>query len=225
MRPSQWPISWRRAHPQFFIRTKLPVLTCISLLNSVCNRIGDPVPGPRPAQLFKSIDFPWQTVVDEVEEVDSSQSYRVSMLLSREGLICGPSSGMALQALLNALQKAKDEGRLAEFAAADGRVRAVFTCCDLPYQYMDNYAKKLGPSAFKPIDNIVSGSQFLDQAMLDYFQHELLFCIDSEPSRIYWASTPPRMMRRGSWKQSLPLTGCTKQLSLHWVRKWWQSQV
>ena len=95
-------------------------------------------------------------VVDEVQEVDSPQSYRMSMLLSREGLICGPSSGMALQALLNVLQKAKDEGRLAEFAAADGQVRAVFPCCDLPYQYMDNYALKLGPSAFEPIGDVVS---------------------------------------------------------------------
>ncbi|GKT51743.1 uncharacterized protein ColSpa_11924 [Colletotrichum spaethianum] len=120
----------------------------------VCNRTGDPIPGPRPAPMFESIDFPWETVVDEVQEVDSPQSYRMSILLSREGLICGPSSGMALQALLNVLQKAKVEGRLAEFAGADGQVRAVFTCCDLPYQYMDNYARKLGPLAFEPIGNV-----------------------------------------------------------------------
>jgi cysteine synthase len=78
------------------------------------------------------------------------------MLLSREGFICGPSSGMALQALLHVLQKAKDESRLSEFAGADGKVHAVFTCCDLPYQYMDNYARKLGPTAFAPIGNAVS---------------------------------------------------------------------
>jgi cysteine synthase A len=118
--------------------------------------------------LFASIDFPWETVVDEVQEVDSPQSYRMSMLLSREGLICGPSSGMALQALLNVLQKAKDEGRLAELAAADGQVRAVFPCCDLPYQYMDNYALKLGPSAFEPIADVVSGFQVPGRAAL-YF--------------------------------------------------------
>lgn len=41
-------------------------------LRSVCNRTGDPIPGPRPARLFKSIDFPWETVVDEVQEVDSA---------------------------------------------------------------------------------------------------------------------------------------------------------
>jgi cysteine synthase len=120
--------------------------------------MGDPIPGPRPAPLFKSINFPWETVVDEVQEVDSPQSYRLSMLLSREGLICGPSSGMALQALLNVLQKVKDEDRLIEFAAADGQIHAVFTCCDLPYQYMDNYVQKLGRSAFPPIGNIVSQS-------------------------------------------------------------------
>jgi cysteine synthase len=93
--------------------------------------------------------------VDVVEEVESEQSYRMSMLLSREGLICGPSSGMALQALLNVLQKAKDEGRLAEYLGPDSQVSAVFPCCDLPYQYMNNYFKKLDPSEFHPIENAV----------------------------------------------------------------------
>ncbi|KAI0385676.1 tryptophan synthase beta subunit-like PLP-dependent enzyme [Hypomontagnella monticulosa] len=119
----------------------------------VCNQPGDPVPGPRPAPLFETISFPWKTVVDAVEEVDSLQSYRMSMQLSREGLICGPSSGMALQALLNFLQKAKDDGHLAEYASPGGQVSAVFPCCDLPYQYMDNYFKKLDSSHFHPINN------------------------------------------------------------------------
>ncbi|KAL3587408.1 cysteine synthase fda4 [Fusarium poae] len=119
----------------------------------VCNQKGDPIPGPRPASLFEHISFPWKKVVDTIEEVDSVQSYRLSMQLSREGLICGPSSGMALQALMNYLQKAKDEGYLAEHAGADGQVRAVFPCCDLPYQYMDNYFKKLEPSDFPPVAN------------------------------------------------------------------------
>ncbi|KAI2619471.1 tryptophan synthase beta subunit-like PLP-dependent enzyme [Hypomontagnella submonticulosa] len=119
----------------------------------VCNQPEDPVPGPRPASLFETISFPWKMVVDKVEVVDSLQSYRMSMQLSREGLICGPSSGMALQALLNFLHRVKDEGRLTEYVGPDGQVSAVFPCCDLPYQYMDNYFKKLDSSHFHPINN------------------------------------------------------------------------
>lgn len=63
---------------------------------------------------------------------------------------------MALQALLNFLQKAKDEGRLAKYADPQGQVSCVFPCCDLPYQYMDSYFKKLGPEDFHPITNYVS---------------------------------------------------------------------
>lgn len=90
-----------------------------------------------------------------MEEVDSVSSYRMSMQLSREGLICGPSSGMALQAVLDFVQRAKDEGRLAHYAGPDGHIHAVFPCCDLPYQYMDSYFKKLDASDFHPIDNYV----------------------------------------------------------------------
>ncbi|KAF7514823.1 hypothetical protein G7054_g14975 [Neopestalotiopsis clavispora] len=60
---------------------------------------------------------------------------------------------MALQALLSVLQRAKAAGRLSEYAGPDGKVRAVFPCCDLPYQYMDNYFKKLDASDFHPIIN------------------------------------------------------------------------
>lgn len=125
------------------------------VLLRVCNRTGDSIPGPRPAPLFESTSFPWKSVVDAVEEIESVQSYRLSMLLSREGLICGPSSGMALQALLDFLERAKDEGRLGEYAGPNGQVSAVFPCCDLPYQYMDNYFKKLDASHFHPIANSV----------------------------------------------------------------------
>ncbi|KAF3014062.1 hypothetical protein E8E14_012186 [Neopestalotiopsis sp. 37M] len=145
---------------------------------------GDPVPGPRPAPLFENIPFPWKTVVDEVEEVDSAQSYRLSMRLSREGLISGPSSGMALQALLSVLQRAKAAGRLSEYAGPDGKVRAVFPCCDLPYQYMDNYFKKLDASDFHPIINEVNSSFLLDDTVSNVLQH--LLDIDTHTYNPAW---------------------------------------
>ncbi|KAF4637610.1 hypothetical protein G7Y89_g481 [Cudoniella acicularis] len=134
------------------------------LPNIVCNRVGDPVPGPRPAPLFESIAFPWKKVANAIEEVDSIQSYKLSMELSRQGLICGPSSGMALQGLLSFLTKAKEEGRLEKYADQQGQISCVFPCCDLPYQYLDNYFKKLDDSNFHPIHLLTIDTHFYDPA-------------------------------------------------------------
>lgn len=96
-------------------------------------------------------------MVDFVESVSSVDSYRLSMMLSREGLICGPSSGMALQGLFDFLQRTKDAGKLHEYAAPDtGDISCVFVCCDLPHQYLDGYFERLGEEDFFPITNKVS---------------------------------------------------------------------
>lgn len=83
------------------------------------------------------------------------------MSLSREGLICGPSSGMALKGLLDFLQEAKDEGKLHHYANAfSGEISCVFLCCDLPYQYLNGYFERLGEHDFHPIINRVRKSLF-----------------------------------------------------------------
>ncbi|KAH7563617.1 hypothetical protein BM1_00664 [Bipolaris maydis] len=81
---------------------------------SVFNIAGDPVPGPRYYEGFQSSPFPWQQAIDARVEVSSVESYRMSMKLSREGLICGPSSGEALQGLLQYLDDLKKAGTLEE---------------------------------------------------------------------------------------------------------------
>jgi hypothetical protein len=78
------------------------------------------------------------------------------MHLTREGLICGPSSGINLQGLLNFLEKQKCAGKLSELAGKDGEIHCVFLCCDLPYQYIDEYFQKLGEECFPSIENEVS---------------------------------------------------------------------
>ena len=90
-----------------------------------------------------------------MQEVASYDSYHLSMMLSREGLICGPSSGMALQGLYDYLGARRDEGTLHDLAGEDGTVSCVFLCCDLPYQYLDEYFHKLEDSQFPPIINQV----------------------------------------------------------------------
>lgn len=94
-----------------------------------------------------------------MESVTSVDSYRLSMMLSREGLVCGPSSGMALKGLFQFLQKTKDARKLSEFADPDsGEISCVFVCCDLPQQYLDGYFDRLGEQDFFPITNEVWSS-------------------------------------------------------------------
>lgn len=157
---------------------------------SVCNANGDPVPGPRPFPLFAQVKFPWRDAVDTVEEISSYESYRLSMLLSREGLICGPSSGMTLQGLYNFLQNHKDRGNLHSLAGPDGNVCCVFMCCDLPYQYLDDYFAKLGEDQFRPIVNEV------------YVLHPVL-TINTNPLRRI-SSTPTCTCMTMGGKLSLP---------------------
>lgn len=61
-----------------------------------------------------------------------------------------------LVGLYNYLQKRKDAGTLKDLAGEDGEIHCVFICCDLPYQYLDDYFVKLGESHFHPIQNNAS---------------------------------------------------------------------
>ncbi|KAF2826886.1 cysteine synthase-like protein B [Ophiobolus disseminans] len=119
----------------------------------VCTAAGDRVPGPRSLALLAPVDFSWKDSVDAVEEVGSKDAFGLSLQLCREGLICGPSSGFNLQGLLNYLGKQKTDGTLSELAGVDGQVNCVFICCDLPYQYIDEYFDKVGNDSFHPIQN------------------------------------------------------------------------
>lgn len=79
------------------------------------------------------------------------------MKLSREGLICGPSSGEALQGLLQYLDDLKKAGSLEELVDdTTGEISCVFTCSDLPYQYLSGYFDRLGDEEFPRIENEVS---------------------------------------------------------------------
>lgn len=121
------------------------------------NVFGDPTPGPRHYENFNSCGFPWTETVDTFVDVPSVESFRMSMRLSREGIIAGPSSGQALKGLLDYLGRMKEMGKLKSLAdPGTGEVSCVFTCSDLPYQYLSMYFQKLGPEEFPAIQNEVS---------------------------------------------------------------------
>lgn len=120
------------------------------------NAFNDYTPGPRNFKGFESCGFPWKETIDSYIEVASQDSYRMSMRLSREGLISGPSSGEALHGLLKYIGKLKDDGKLMEHLNPEtGELNCVFTCSDLPYQYLDDYFNKLDEAEFPPIRNEV----------------------------------------------------------------------
>lgn len=60
----------------------------------VCTTAGDRVPGPRALSMLLPVTwYDWRGAVDTIEEVGSKDSYELSLWLSRNGIIAGPSSG------------------------------------------------------------------------------------------------------------------------------------
>ncbi|KAJ7122552.1 cysteine synthase B [Mycena crocata] len=117
---------------------------------------GDKVPGPRPIDLAPppaDMDLPWKDVIEEAEFATSLDSYQASIELCRQGLLVGPSSGLALSGLYHFLEKAKANGGLDKLRGSDGKIKCVFICCDQPFQYIGEYFDKLPPSLFPKIVN------------------------------------------------------------------------
>jgi rhodanese-related sulfurtransferase len=107
------------------------------------------------------------------------------MMLSRYGIIAGPSSGEALHGLLAYLDKVKVEGRLSELAdPSTNEIPCVFVCADLPYQYMDLYYSKLREDEFPPIHNQVGEGLLYNKCPVDIAQN-LLQC-DQDPYDERW---------------------------------------
>ncbi|KAI5922078.1 tryptophan synthase beta subunit-like PLP-dependent enzyme [Camillea tinctor] len=119
----------------------------------VCTQAGDRVPGPRSFSLLAPVKFPWKKSIDGIEEVGSHDSFLLSLEMCRQGIVCGPSSGFNLQGLFQFLEKRKQASKLSELSGSDGEIHCVFLCCDLPYQYIDEYFDKLGPSHFPSVKN------------------------------------------------------------------------
>lgn len=111
------------------------------------------VPGPRTESLLELIGFDWRSHVDYIQEAETAESYKKSMELSRNGIVVGPSSGLALVGLLKFLQQQKDDGTLDKFRNSNGEVVNVFICPDTPIPYFDEYFKYLDKSNFPKIKN------------------------------------------------------------------------
>ncbi|BCS11412.1 hypothetical protein ALUC_40752A [Aspergillus luchuensis] len=91
----------------------------------VCTAPGDRVPGPRTFALMQVQEFPWREALDVHEEVSSYDAFSLSLDLCREGVVCGPSSGLSLKGLYQMLEKRKMAGTLRQLAGPDARAREV----------------------------------------------------------------------------------------------------
>lgn len=111
------------------------------------------VPGPRTEKLLNLVGFDWRAHVDHIEAAETVESYRLSMEMSRLGLLAGPSSGLVLSGLLQHLEKARAGGQLDALRNEDGEVVCVSICCDGPLPYLDEYFKYLGPEHFPDVQN------------------------------------------------------------------------
>ncbi|KJX94738.1 cysteine synthase b like protein [Zymoseptoria brevis] len=160
-----------------YLKSQKPSVTVLG----VCNAEADLVPGPRELPMHQTSPFPWKDVTDFTETVSSEDSYRVSMRLSREGIISGPSSGMNLHGLFEFLQRTKRDGTLSQYAdPTTGEISCVFICCDLPQKHIETYFKKLPAEEFRPIVN------------------EDLFDIDQYPYSFRWEIDPKEPHRQNS---------------------------
>jgi cysteine synthase len=85
------------------------------------------------------VHFDWKKQVDHIEEAGMQESYENSLHLSRSGILVGPSSGFAYAGLIRFLRKREKKGGFDRLRNKDGKIVAVFICCDGPFQYLQEY--------------------------------------------------------------------------------------
>ncbi|CAE6491083.1 unnamed protein product [Rhizoctonia solani] len=148
----------------------------------VCTSPNDRIPGPRMYSLLEPVTwFPWREAIDTMMEVSSPEAFEYSLHLCRNGLLVGPSSGMAMLGLFRFLERTmKEKGTLDHLRNEDGEIPCVFICCDGPFQYISEYYDKLPESHFHPIRNsellgVDSYSYNLDWEMTPAEAHSILF--------------------------------------------------
>lgn len=120
-----------------YLKERIKNLTVIGVIRHKNNL----VPGVRTLNLLKQISFKWEEYVDYKIFMDTKSSYYYSLLLIREGLFCGPSSGFALAGLINFLKNNLDKFKY--ILDKKGYINCVFISPDTFLPYIDNYFEVL----------------------------------------------------------------------------------
>ena len=63
---------------------------------------------------------------------------------------------LTIEGLYQFLERRIETRNLSELSDAKGNIHCVFICCDLPYQYIDEYFNKLEPGSLPVIHNKVN---------------------------------------------------------------------
>ncbi len=133
-----------------YLKGKNPAVRVVGVMRAPDNY----VPGVRTEKLLKLVGFDWRRHVDNIERIETGESYFLSMALSRQGILAGPSSGLALAGLLQHLKGLKEKNEFDEMRdKKSGDIICVFPCPDGPIPYLDEYFKYLDSSHFPSIKN------------------------------------------------------------------------
>lgn len=109
--------------------------------------------GPRTKNALKEISFAWQSVVDEIVEVDASEGYYQSLLLFRRGIMAGPSSGFNLAGLYKYISELKSTDSLDILRNSDGEIICVCIFPDGPLPYLSSYIGNVPHSLIPEVEN------------------------------------------------------------------------
>jgi len=123
-----------------FLRAQLG--TKITTVGIVCKE-GNPIPGIRSFKKLKEIGFSWKVWSDHLVEMTTPEAYLASLNMQKKGISAGPSSGAALQGLIDFLRKEKSSGKLDSYRNSDGKIVTVFVCPDAWEKYIEKYTMAL----------------------------------------------------------------------------------
>jgi cysteine synthase len=113
---------------------------------------GDNVPGVRTKKRLEEVSLPWEQTVDQTQIVNAHDSYQKSLdLIRKTMIIAGPSSGFALQGLLQELTVMKNNNKLDDIRNENEEIIAVFPILDGPWLYIDDYFNYLDKKLFKKV--------------------------------------------------------------------------
>ncbi|UFX82920.1 pyridoxal-phosphate dependent enzyme [Candidatus Absconditicoccus praedator] len=117
----------------------------------VVRKPNNPIPGPRTENLLNQISFNRSEKLDYLESVGTKRAYMQSLILSRNGIISGPSSGMNLEGVFQFIKNNYE--KIIDLKEKKGSINIVFVCCDLPFLYIKDYFKYLDEELFPDIKN------------------------------------------------------------------------
>lgn len=139
----------------------------------IVRKPNNPIPWPRTRNLLNQIDFYWEEYVDYMEYVWTVDSYKYSLMLSRNGILWWPSSWMNLKWLIQYIRWNMEN--IKKIIDTNWEYKCVFVCCDTPLPYIDEYFKYLSEDNFPKIHNLELLKSNSDKKLIDIWIDPISF--------------------------------------------------